>query len=424
MLYSKMKAISDETMEKRVQKEYEDQTSWLSQKREITLTQLEDKSREDLINAFNRSLLTLSLLNDPKEGSFVAAPEFDHDFELSGGYGYCWNRDAAETVVALLNAGYPDFCVRFFRWCRKTQMSDGSWFQRYWLDGSLGSSWGNFSFSTQIDETGSTLVAMDRYYQSLEPSLRIAFLNEIWPSILSAAEYLMRRSIGGLHESCTCLWESYKGIFTYTNAAIYGGLVGAANMAAEYNEQELADRWLGRAKLIKESTVREFWIAQGYFARGRVDGKFDTEIDASILGAFVPFGMLSVDDEKEREMILSTIRTIEKKLGVPVNGHIGIKRYETDTYIEGNPWVVTTLWLSKALLALAGSAQRKGNEEECRKMKEEALEYINWALRGTTSAGLLPEQVNKHTGRPAWAIPLSWSCALMLDNLIMLDELQ
>ncbi|MCQ6962287.1 glycoside hydrolase family 15 protein [Methanolobus chelungpuianus] len=423
MLYSKMRTAGTENVERMVKKVYEERTGWLSGSRRITLPQIVDDNREDLISAFNRSLLTLSLLSDPEEGSFVAAPEFDHEFELSGGYGYCWNRDAAETVLALLNAGYPDFCMRFFRWCRKTQLSDGSWFQRYWLDGSLGSSWGNFSFSTQMDETGATLFAMGRYFQGLQPASRSAFLSEIWPSVLPAAEYLMRRTTGGLHDSCTCLWESYKGTFTHTNAAIYGGLTGAANIAAEYGEQELASRWLGRAKLIKEATVREFWLPEGYFARGRVDGRTDTEVDASILGVFVPFGMLSADDEREREMILSTIRTVEKKLGVPVNGHRGIKRYETDNYIDGNPWIVTTLWLSRALLALAGSGERTGNETEGWKAKSEALEYIRWALRGATSTGLLPEQVNRHTGEPAWAIPLSWSCALMLENLIVLDEL-
>lgn len=423
MLYSKMRTARTENVERMVKKLYEEKTAWLSAGRRIALPHVADKSREELTGAFNRSLLTLSLLGDPEEGSFVAAPEFDHDFELSGGYGYCWNRDAAETVLALLNAGYPDFCMRFFRWCRRTQMSDGSWFQRYWLDGSLGSSWGNFSFSTQMDETGATLFAMGRYFRSLQPASRNAFLSEIWPNVLPAAEYLMRRTVGGLHDTCTCLWESYKGTFTYTNAAIYGGLTGAADIAAAHGEHELADRWLARAKLIKEATVREFWLPEGYFARGRVDGRPDTETDASMLGAVAPFGMLDADDEKEREMILSMIRTIEKRLGVQVNGHIGIKRYETDDYIQGNPWVVTTLWLSKALLSLAGSARKRGDEAECRKMVSEALEYINWSLRGTTSTGLLPEQVNKQTGRPAWAIPLSWSCALMLDNIIMLDEL-
>lgn len=423
MLYNKMRTAGTENVERMVKKVYDEQTGWLAGSRRITLPQTEDNSREELTSAFKRSLLTLSLLSDPEEGSFVAAPEFDHDFERSGGYGYCWNRDAAETVLALLSAGYPDFCMRFFRWCRKTQMSDGSWFQRYWLDGSLGSSWGNFSFSTQMDETGATLFAMDRYFRSQQPVARTAFLSEIWPSVLPATEYLMRRTAGGLHDPCTCLWESYKGTFTYTNAAIYGGLTGAADIAAAHGEHELANRWLTRAKLIKEATVREFWLPEGYFARGRVDDRLDTEADASMLGAVVPFGMLDADDEKEREMILSMIRTIEKRLGVQVNSHIGIKRYETDDYIEGNPWVVITLWLSKALLTLAGSAQRKGEEEECRSMRAEALEYISWALRGTTSTGLLPEQINKHTGRPAWAIPLSWSCALMIENLIMLDEL-
>lgn len=423
MLYNKMRTAGTENVERMMKKVYDEQTGWLAGSRRITLPQTEDNSREELTSAFKRSLLTLSLLSDPEEGSFVAAPEFDHDFERSGGYGYCWNRDAAETVLALLSAGYPDFCMRFFRWCRKTQMSDGSWFQRYWLDGSLGSSWGNFSFSTQMDETGATLFAMGRYFRSQQPAARTAFLSEIWPSVLPATEYLMRRTAGGLHDPCTCLWESYKGTFTYTNAAIYGGLTGAADIAAAHGEHELANRWLTRAKLIKEATVREFWLPEGYFARGRVDDRLDTEADASMLGAVVPFGMLDADDEKEREMILSMIRTIEKRLGVQVNSHIGIKRYETDDYIEGNPWVVITLWLSKALLTLAGSAQRKGEEEECRSMRAEALEYISWALRGTTSTGLLPEQINKHTGRPAWAIPLSWSCALMIENLIMLDEL-
>jgi hypothetical protein len=37
---------------------------------------------------------------------------------------------------------------------------------------------------------------------------------------------------------------------------------------------------------------------------------------------------------------------------------------------------------------------------------------------------MLPEQVNKYSGRPAWAIPLCWSCALMLDNILLLDKIE
>ena len=42
------------------------------------------------------------------------------------------------------------------------------------------------------------------------------------------------------------------------------------------------------------------------------------------------------------------IENIKKKLSVPINKSYGIKRYENDSYIDGNPWIVTTLWLSEA----------------------------------------------------------------------------
>jgi GH15 family glucan-1,4-alpha-glucosidase len=34
---------------------------------------------------------------------------------------------------------------------------------------------------------------------------------------------------------------------------------------------------------------------------------------------------------------------------------------------------------------------------------------------------MIPEQVDRETGKPAWAIPLSWSCALMIENALLLD---
>ncbi|MBN2110853.1 MAG: glucan 1,4-alpha-glucosidase [Methanosarcinaceae archaeon] len=430
LLYRSIRDIRNETVESMFDQTYESGLKWLSRKRPLELKGFPgfEFVKLELTEAFNRSLLALGILNDPTRGTFVAAPEFDHDFEKSGGYGYCWNRDSSEIVIALLDSGYPEYCERFFSWCKKTQLPDGSWFQRYWLDGNAGSSWGNFSFSTQIDETGSTLFAMEKYYGSLEPILKKEFLDNIWGTILSAAEYLMRRTPGGMHEPCICLWETHQGVFTYTNAAIYGGLMGASRMAMDHNETELANWWRERAELIKEQTIERFWLPdEGYFARGIRHGSIDKEIDASILGTFMPFNMLSAEDEKEREMIHSIISNLESRLRVPVNRYYGIRRYEKDTYIDGNPWTVTTLWLSKAMLSLAGSMKERdeGTKKsgEWKTMATGALEYILWSLRGTTCAGMLPEQVNKYTGRPAWAIPLSWSCALMLQNIILLDGL-
>jgi GH15 family glucan-1,4-alpha-glucosidase len=122
-------------------------------------------------------------------------------------------------------------------------------------------------------------------------------------------------------------------------------------------------------------------------------------------------------------MILSMIRIIESRLSVHVNGHHGIKRYENDRYIEGNPWIVTTLWLSKAMLSLAKSLRSEpGTENEISKLIHDSVNYIKWALKGSTSTGMLPEQVDKNKGHPAWAIPLGWSCALMIDNILLLER--
>jgi oligosaccharide amylase len=425
-LYRTMRKVQSEAVENIYNETQEKWIKWLSRK---TLLELPDypgfeSFRQDLVKGFNRSLLALSILNDPNKGSFVAAPEFDHEFEMSGGYGYCWNRDCAEIVTSLMEAGYPEYCERFFKWCKGTQLPDGSWFQRYWLDGGTAPSWGNFSYSTQIDETGSTLFAMDRFYRTLEQPFKVDFRDNMWSTVLCGAEYLMKRTVNGLHEPCLCLWETHAGIFTYTNAAIYAGLKGAANMARDYNEKELADRWTERAELIKNTTIERLWLDEGYFARGIRYGQIDRTIDASIIGTFVPFNMLSARNKKEREMITSMIGNIEKHLRVPVNEHFGIKRYIDDNYIEGNPWIVTTLWLSKALLELAVTCCDKEEEEELGTLTNNALKYIRWSLKGSTGAGMLPEQVNKYTGKPAWAIPLSWSCALMLDNVLLLDKLQ
>ena len=372
---------------------------------------------EEFVKPYNRALLTLDLLSDPEEGSFIAAPEFDPGFERCGGYGYCWNRDSSKIVLSLTSAGYPEYARRFFKWCKKTQMPDGSWFQRYWLNGDIAPSWCNFEYSTQLDETGVTLYAANEYHKTLDGIRRDLFLDEIWLFMLQGAEYLMRRTGGGLHDTCMDLWETYYGTFTYTNASIYAGLLAASEIALERQETGLGKRWQERAELIKQQTLDKLWLDEGYFARGIIDNRVDTAVDASILGCIVPFGLLDPEKESELEMIRSVISIIEQKLSVSVNGHRGILRYENDHYIGGNPWVVLTLWLSRTLLYLAPY------EVDANSNIERALEYIRWSLKGTTSPGLFPEQVDKHTGRPVWAIPLGWSNSLFIENILMLNAL-
>ena len=106
----------------------------------------------------------------------------------------------------------------------------------------------------------------------------------------------------------------------------------------------------------------------------------------------------------------ATADVVEQVLAAVPAG--GLLRYEHDSYIGGNPWIIATLW---AALYHIG-----------RKSYTKAREYFNWAVNSTTEQGLLPEQVDRETGKPAWVIPLTWSHAmfiLVLDGLIAAGEL-
>lgn len=414
LIYKYLHKISEKTVGNLLKKTKNHWIAWLNSSR---IPDGLTGRAEEFVISYNRALLTLNLLSDREEGSFIAAPEFDPGFEKCGGYGYCWNRDSSKIVLSLNTAGYSGYAKRFFKWCKKTQTPDGSWFQRYWLNGDIAPSWCNFKYSSQIDETGITLYAANVYHKTLNGIRRDLFLNEIWLFMLQGAEYLMTRTCSGLHDTCMDLWETYYGIFTYTNASVYAGLLAASDIALERQEMGLSKRWQERAELIKSQTIERLWLNDGYFAKGIIDNRVDATVDASILGCIVPFGLLDPGNETEMEMIRSVIRTIENRLSISVNGHRGILRYENDQYIGGNPWIVLTLWLSRTLLYLAPY------EVDANSNIERALEYLRWSLKCTTSPGLFPEQVNKHTGRPVWAIPLGWSNSLFIDNILLLNTL-
>ncbi|WP_330217371.1 glycoside hydrolase family 15 protein [Methanococcoides methylutens] len=424
LIYDLMADVRKQSSDDIIHGSENDSIRWLSKKRSLELSALDDDPlfKNKVKALYDRSLLSLKLLTDPEGGAIVAAPEFDPAFEMCGGYGFCWNRDAAESVLALMNADYPEYAGKFFGWCKKAQLPDGSWFQRYWLDGKEAPSWGNFDDTIQIDETGSTLYAIDRYYRELEGTKRDDFLGNIRETVRKGAEYLIKRTEQGLHDPCRCLWESEIGIFSYTNAAIYAGLKGAAHLAEEADEHMLSKKWSDRADLVRKETIDKLWLDEGYFSRGIIDNNVHRTIDSSMIGTFIPFGLLSPNDPDERAMILSMIDHIESSLRVSVNGYFGIKRYENDDYIGGNPWVVTTLWLSRALLTLAISMENKDDEYDL--LVKKALEYIKWTMKSATSTGLLSEQVDRNTGKAAWARPLGWSCALFIENALLLDQLK
>src|SRR5690606_32089767 len=130
--------------------------------------------------------------------------------------------------------------------------------------------------------------------------------------------------------------------------------------------------------------------------------KHDPIVDISLLGISVPFNAVAAESERMR----TTADAVERLLTTPDVG--GIKRYEDDIYVGGNPWILTTLWLSHYRFAT-------GDVKEGRK-------HIQWALDHRTETGLLPEQIDKNTGETAWVVPLTWSHAMFILAVFMLAE--
>jgi len=383
--------------------------------------------RADIRSLYERSLLTMKLLTDEQSGAVIAAPEFDEHFSRCGGYGFCWGRDAAFIATAMDKSGLSDLASRFYDWALTAQSADGSWQQRHYHDGRLAPSWG-----LQIDEGASILWGMWQHYLAWQNP---QFAELAWPAVRRGAHFLLSKldPETGLPLPSVDLWEERTGEHLYSAAAAYGGLQGAAAFAELRGDGELALQCRTAAERIREQIIDRCWNEErAAYLRGlklqvdartyeealqagkagtiEVDSKGyrtyilaeDPTLDVSLLGLCIPFGVLPADDER----MALTADAIEAALTVPGVG--GLMRYEGDPYIGGNPWILTTLWLCQYRI-------QQGRLESAR-------ELLQWAIDHQTGVGLLSEQIDRETGKPAWVIPLTWSHAMFVLAVHMLAE--
>ncbi|MGQ9557620.1 MAG: glycoside hydrolase family 15 protein [Desulfurispora sp.] len=342
------------------------------------------------VSIFAPSLMVMKLLSEKKTGASIAAPEFDPAFQASGGYGYCWPRDGLYVALALDLAGKHQEAADFYRFCRRVLNPDGSFHQRYFVDGSWGSSWGQ-----QRDQVGAVLWGCAAHYRLTGDR---TFLEEIWPLVQSGAEHI-RQSLGEdfLPAPSMDLWEDQFGQSTYTAAACSGGLAAASFLADTMGEEQQAADWRSAARNIRQAVLDRLWSpSRQSFVRGRRHNPhscyLDERLDSAVLGLCFPFALLPPD----HPLMQKTVAALESCLWNHSAG--GLHRYEGDGYAGGNPWVLLTLWLA-IYHTLAGHPAR-------------ARELLGWAENNASPTGLLPEQIHKDKGGPAWVLPLNWSHAM------------
>lgn len=380
---------------------------------------------EAIDGLYKRSLLVFGLMSDKSTGGLLAAPEIDEEFTKCGRYAYCWGRDAAFITRALDRCGLIGQSERFYRWAAATQDEDGSWQQRYHMDGNLAPSWG-----LQIDETGSIIWGLLQHYKSAK---KRGFLVSMWECVRKGVEFLIKYIDveTGLPWLSFDLWEERLGEHAYSSAAVCAGITAGAEIGAILGKPAaMLHRWREAAYGIRTAIERNFWKPEwNRFIRSirlklnpwgeeytsdrvwlEIDNKGnqrdftleDGTVDISLLGLCIPFGLYGADDPR----MAGTAETVEKVLSL--NTSAGLTRYENDTYIGGNPWIITTLWASLYYLEVGDFGK--------------ARLYFDWAVHSRTELDLLPEQVDRETGKPAWVIPLTWSHAMFVLTLFKLMD--
>jgi GH15 family glucan-1,4-alpha-glucosidase len=374
----------------------------------------------EVVRQFKHSLLIVRTQIDER-GAILAANDTDILQYNRDHYSYMWPRDGALIADAMSLAGFHGTIAPFFHFCARNLAPGGYLHHKYNPDGTVGSSWHPYVVSgaprlpIQEDETALVLYALWKDYERHgEIELPQALYSTL---VRKAASFLcdyMEPALG-LPLPSYDLWEERYGIWTYTAASVYGGLMGATYFADLFGDYERSDQYRTAAERIKQGIVTHLWDEHaGRFARGLTwqDGQWvkDMTVESSLFGLF-EFGVLPAEDER----VTRTMRAISEQLRVKTDIG-GIARYTNDYYfrqshdierIPGNPWIICTLWLANFQIKTAQSMDDLA--EPCQTLQK----LTSLQLAG----GNLPEQVHPENGSPISVAPLTWSHATYVQTV-------
>jgi len=357
-------------------------SSWLSP--------LNNSIKDELKNLLKRSLTVIKLLMS-ENGALVASTDFEIIRVGGDNYNYVWPRDASYCAEALDSWGYYDDASKIFDFLFPLISEKGYFLHKYYPTGNFGSTWHPVPF-IQIDQTGSFLYFFWKHYHL---SRKIDQVAKNWDKIVKMGKFLeeYRDRNTGLPKPSWDLWEERKSISTYSSCAVYGGLLACSRLAEIMGRRDLKDYFLKASEEVKEGIIKYLYNER---LKRFTKALGDESIDSSLFSIFY-FEVLPAKDSR----VINTMLEVERKLSV--GG--GIARYEGDGYfkvsdeIPGNPWVLTTLYLSIFYSEI-------GNFEKAKSLIE-VVSIFN----------LLPEQFNPITGESVGVLPLAWSHAAFASAL-------
>lgn len=357
---------------------------------------------------YTRTILLYSLLVNHETGGISAAVEVDENLKQCGGYQYCWPRDAVFTTTAMDILKMKKEVEKFYKsFCKNTQSRNGMWEQRFFTDGRLAPCWGY-----QIDETASVIIGVYNHFKVIEDK---KFLKDNLKMCEKAINFLKKYVEDIFQETNKCgisydLWEEYEGVNLYAVSSIFASFNAMIKIYEELKEEFTKNR-VKQENVNKEKetlrnlsvTLREYILKNFYdeSKKSLVRNLEDKTLDISILGTVIPFELFSPKDKK----ILNTVERINMTLRTYTGGY---KRFETDTYREGKPWIIATLWIAEYYLEIGE--------------KQKAKECFDFVIKTSTEHGFLAEQINNSTMQPDWVIGLGWSHAMFIKTLKKMIE--
>ncbi|MEI3356050.1 MAG: glycoside hydrolase family 15 protein [Clostridia bacterium] len=400
----------------------------------LNLKEPENSYEERIFEIYKRSILLFPLLTNQETGGIIASPEIDENFSKCGRYAYCWPRDAVFMTKAMDIVKMEKETEKFYKnFCKKTQSKNGMWEQRFFTDGKLAPCWGY-----QVDETASVVYGVYEHYKYVKSEkflkdnlkmcekavdflkkyikdwLGIDGIDEIRKDVVKEEiEEETKKRTGKEHKYHVSydLWEMCEGIHLYSIASIYAAFDCMLKIYKELgkNTSNFENNRLKEEKVQK--TQRELenlqvelkkYINENLYdeqKKSYVRNAEDRKMDISLIGAVTPFNVFKPKEAKVRNTIECINMTLRTYTG-------GYQRFEQDSYMNGNPWVISNLWMT--LYYLQTGEKRK------------AKETFDFVIKTVGKHYFLGEQVDNQTLKPNWVIGLGWSHAMFI---IVLEQL-
>jgi GH15 family glucan-1,4-alpha-glucosidase len=363
-----------------------------------------------------RSLMTLKALTFAATGGIVAAPTTSLPEQLGGGrnwdYRFCWLRDAALTLDALMQGGHYDEAQAWRDWLQRAiagspqqlQIMYGVGGERRLTEFELPLLAGYQGASpVRIGNGAAGQLQLDIYGEVMDAIARaraggIRGETSAWPLQCAMLEHL--EQVWQLPDEG--LWEVRGGRrhFTFSKIMVWVAYDRSIRDAELYNLEAPLAHWRELRETIHATVCAEGFDA-GLNAFGQSFGS--KEMDASLL-LIARMGFLPADDPR----VIGTVAEIERQL---LSGGF-VLRYRTEAGIDGLPpgegaFLACSFWLADIYSLM-------GRNAEAEAMFLRLLALCN-------DVGLLSEQYDPQARRLVGNFPQAFSHTALIATALRLD---